>query len=255
MAMFVVTVVPRGAGAPGAADEPKTLMIDAPTSDEARLKVASRGLKAIAIRPWQDPSAAAAAAAAAAAVAATTSPPLPPPSYVRADAPPPTVRAAAAVAAAGSRPGAWRASQDCIAAASLAARYPCWLGVVLTVYGGICAYGAMGIPGLFNRQAFWADRWIRGITIWMAFLAPAIVCFFLAAKVFGGAAWSFIAGIAVSGIAALGMSAIVLLCLFGLPATLTPLLVAFIPLVLSVANVVYATRALAVRAIDPARQP
>jgi cation transport ATPase len=185
---------------------------------------------------------------------------LPPPSYVRPEF---AARSAqtgesaatdAAPSSPASRPGGWRASQDFLAAASLAARYLCWLGVVLMVYGGICAFGAMGIPGLFDRQVFWADRWVRGIAIWLVFLAPAIVCFFLTAKVLGGAAWSFIAGIAVSGIAALGMAAIVLLCLLGLPATVTPLLVAFIPLVLAVATLVYAARALSMRANDPARQ-
>lgn len=234
MAIYLVTVVPRGTGAPD--DEPKTLMIDAPTADGARMKVASRGLKALAVKPCQNPSAEAAVA---------TSPPLPP-------GPAPGAREASAAA---SRPGAWRASQEFLGAASLVARYLCWLGVVLTVYGGICAYGAMGIPGLVDRKLFWADRWIRGISVWLAFLAPAIVCFFLAAKVLSGAAWSFIAAIVVSVVAGLGMLAIVLLCLFGLPQSLTPLLIAFVPLVLTVASVVYAARALTARACDLRRQP
>jgi hypothetical protein len=123
------------------------------------------------------------------------------------------------------------------------------------VYGGICAYGAMGISGLIDSKVFWADRWIRGVAIWPAFLAPALVCFFLAAKVLSGAAWSFIAGIVVSAVAGIGMLAIALLCLLGLPQSLTPLLIAFIPMVLAAASVVYAARALRAKACDPRRQP
>lgn len=240
MPMFQVTVVPRGTGAHG--DEPKTLMIDAPTPDEARLKVASRGLKAIAIKRWQD------RAHICAAVAVPSQ--LPPPAYVR----PETARTTAGEPKA-SRPAPWRGSEEFSAAAALAARYLCWLGVVLTVYGGICAYGAMGIPGLVGKNVFWADRWIRGLAIWLAFLAPALVCFFLAVKALSGAAWSLIAGIVVSALASSGMLVIVLLCLFGLPQSLTPLLIAFIPLVLAVASVVYAAKALRAKACDPRRQP